>query len=85
LRAILKDRIAVIELVPPALQTNLTPGQQSSERFMPLDASADQVMARFQQAPTPHEILVEGVNFMRNAEAKGRLDDALAAINPFLK
>ncbi|NDW07536.1 SDR family oxidoreductase [Jiella pacifica] len=85
LRAVLKGKVEVIELVPPAVRTSLTPGQQDNERFMPLDAFADQVMARFQQTPTPREILVEGVDFMRNAEAEGRFDDTLAAINPFLK
>jgi uncharacterized oxidoreductase len=85
LRAVLKDKIEVIELVPPAVQTELTPGQKTNERFMPLDAFADQVMALFQQTPTPQEILVEGVDFMRNAEAEGRLESTLAAINPFLK
>ncbi|WP_180902531.1 SDR family oxidoreductase [Martelella soudanensis] len=85
LRAVLKGKIEVIELVPPAVQTTLTPGQQDNERFMPLGAFADQVIALFQQTPTPREILVEGVDFMRNAEAENRFDETLAAINPFLK
>lgn len=84
LRAVLKGKVEVIELVPPAVQTDLTPGQKTNERFMPLNAFADQVMAIFQQTPTPPEILVEGVDFMRNAEAEGRFDATLAAINPFL-
>jgi uncharacterized oxidoreductase len=85
LRAVLKDKIEVIELVPPAVQTELTAGQKTNERFMPLDVFADQVMALFQQNPTPKEILVEGVDFMRTAEAENRFDSTLAAINPFLK
>lgn len=85
LRAVLKGRVEVIELVPPAVRTTLTPGQQDNERFMPLDTFADQAMALFQQTPTPREILVEGVDFMRNAEAEGRFDETLATINPFLK
>lgn len=85
LRAVLKGKIEVIELVPPAVQTNLTPGQKTNARMMPLDTFADQVIALFQVTPTPREILVEGVDFMRNAEAEGRFDDTLAAINPFLK
>ncbi|GHA21920.1 oxidoreductase [Devosia pacifica] len=85
LRAVLKGKVEVIELVPPAVQTDLTPGQKTNERFMPLDAFADQVMALFQHKPTPAEILVEGVDFMRNAEAEGHFDATLAAINPFLK
>jgi uncharacterized oxidoreductase len=85
LRAVLKGKIEVIEVVPPAVQTDLTPGQKNNERMMPLATFADQVIALFQQTPTPREILVEGVDFMRNAEAEGRFDDALASINPFLK
>lgn len=46
---------------------------------------AGQVITLFQQTPTPREILVEGVDFMRNAEAEDRFDDTLASINPFLK
>lgn len=84
LRAVLKGKIEVIELAPPAVQTELTPGQKTNARFMPLDTFADQVMALFQQTPTPSEILVEGVDFMRNAEAEDRFDATLAAINPFL-
>jgi uncharacterized oxidoreductase len=85
LRAVLKDRIEVIEVVPPAVRTDLTPGQKTNERMMPLDTFADQVIALFQMTPTPREILVEGVDFMRNAEAEGRFDDTLASINPVLK
>ncbi|MEN2976030.1 SDR family NAD(P)-dependent oxidoreductase [Tistrella bauzanensis] len=84
LRAVLKGRIEVVELVPPAVQTDLTPGQKTNARFMPLNAFADQVIALFQKTPTPREILVDGVDFMRNAETEGRFDDTLAAINPFL-
>jgi uncharacterized oxidoreductase len=85
LRAVLKGKIEVIEVAPPAVRTDLTPGQKNNERFMPLETFADQVMTLFQKTPTPREILVEGVDFMRNAEAEHRFDDALAAINPFLK
>ncbi len=85
LRAVLKSRIEVIEVVPPAVQTDLTPGQKTNERMMPLDTFADQVMTLFQQTPTPQEILVEGVDFMRKAEAENRLEETLASINPFLK
>ncbi|MFD1787843.1 SDR family oxidoreductase [Sphingomonas floccifaciens] len=84
LRAVLKDKVEVIELAPPAVRTTLTPGQENNERFMPLDTFADQVIERFQRVPTPSEILVEGVEFMRDAEAERRFDATLAAINPFL-
>ena len=85
LRAVLRGKIEVIELVPPAVRTDLTPGQKTNERFMPLDTFADQAMALLRQSPTPREILVEGVDFMRNAEAEKRFDSTLASINPFLR
>ncbi|MDB4942302.1 MAG: short-chain dehydrogenase/reductase [Labilithrix sp.] len=85
LRTVLKRKVEVIELVPPAVRTELTPGQNTNDRFMPLETFADQVMTLFQQTPTPPEILVEGVDFMRHAEAEGRFPATLAAINPFLK
>lgn len=84
LRAVLKGSVEVIEIAPPAVRTALTPGQQDNARFMPLDAFADQVVALLCETPTPAEILVEGVAFMRDAEAEGRFEETLAAINPFL-
>jgi uncharacterized oxidoreductase len=85
LRAVLDGSIEVIELAPPAVRTTVTPGQENNERFMPLDDFADQVMVQFQHTPTPKEILVEGVDFIRNADKEDHLDDTLAAIDPFLK
>ncbi len=81
LRAVLKDRVEVIELAPPGVQTTLTPGQESREGYMPLDAFIDEVMALFSQQPTPPEILVERVNFLRRAETEGRFAQALGAVN----
>ena len=51
---------------------------------MPLATFADQAVALFQQNPTPQEILVQGVDFMRNAEGEDRFGATLAAINPLL-
>ncbi|MGJ7542458.1 SDR family NAD(P)-dependent oxidoreductase [Variovorax sp. LT1R16] len=39
LRAVLRGKVEVIELVPPAVQTDLTPGQKYNVRFMPLTSS----------------------------------------------
>lgn len=83
LRDALKGRVEVIELAPPAVQTGLTPGQESRPGYLPLDEFIDEVMALFGQQPTPSEILVERVKFLRNAEAEGRFDAALAQINQF--
>jgi uncharacterized oxidoreductase len=83
LREVLKDRVEVIELAPPAVQTGLTPGQESRPGYQPLDDFADEVMALFSQTPTPREILVERVGFLRRAEAEGRFDETLKQLNDF--
>ncbi len=71
LREMLRGRVEVIELAPPAVQTDLTPGQSTREGYQPLGAFADEVMALFAQDPTPEEVLVKGVQPMRFSEAQG--------------
>jgi uncharacterized oxidoreductase len=80
LREQLRGRVEVIELVPPAVQTELTPGQSTRARYMPLEEFVDETMKLFGVTPTPGEILVERVKFLRNAEAEGRFDQTLAAL-----
>ncbi len=80
LRDALAGQIEVIEMAPPATQTDLTPGQRSRAGYQPLEEFADEVFALFGQSPTPREVLVERVKFLRNAEIEGRFDAALAAI-----
>ncbi len=77
LRVQLKDRVEVIEIAPPAVRTELTPGQSTRDGYMPLDAFADEVMALLTAQPTPTEVLVENVRFLRNAEAEGHYAQAL--------
>lgn len=81
LRQALENRVEVIELVPPAVQTGLTPGQETREGYLPLKDFIDEVMSLFEQTPTPPEILVERVGFLRDAEAEGRFAEAFAALN----
>ncbi|MBE7211951.1 MAG: SDR family oxidoreductase [Gluconacetobacter diazotrophicus] len=83
LREVLKGRVEVIELAPPAVQTGLTPGQESRPGYQPLDEFADEVMALFAQDPTPHEILVQRVRFLRDAEKENRFDDTVTQLNEF--
>jgi uncharacterized oxidoreductase len=85
LREVLKGRVEVIELAPPAVQTGLTPGQETRPGYQPLNEFADEVMALFGQQPTPGEILVERVKFLRDAEAEGRFDATLTQLNAFAK
>lgn len=81
LREVLNGKVEVIELVPPAVQTDLTPGQATREGYLPLAEFIDEVMALFQQQPTPREILVQRVAFLRNAEAEGRFDETVTTLN----
>ena len=81
LRHALAGKVDLIELIPPAVQTDLTPGQSTREGYMPLKDFMDEVMALFAEVPTPVEIRVANVAFLRDAEAEGRLDATFAALN----
>jgi uncharacterized oxidoreductase len=83
MREALRGKVEVIELAPPAVQTGLTPGQESRAGYLPLDAFADEAMALLSQSPTPREILVERVRFLRFAEAEGRFDQTMKQLNEF--
>ena len=85
LREVLRGKVEVIELAPPAVQTDLTPGQREAEGYLPLDTFADQVMALFAQQPTAPEVLVDAVKFLRNAEAEGRFDATVTQIGEFVR
>jgi short-subunit dehydrogenase involved in D-alanine esterification of teichoic acids len=81
LREALRGRVEVIELAPPAVQTDLTPGQKTREGYLPLDAFADEVVTLLSEQPTPPDVLVDRVHFLRFAEAENRFDDTLAKLN----
>jgi uncharacterized oxidoreductase len=80
LRVQLEGKVEVIELAPPAVRTDLTPGQSTREGYMPLDAFADEVMGLFAQDPTPEEILVQNVLPLLTAEANGNVPQVLAML-----
>lgn len=73
--------ISVHELAPPAVQTDLMPGQRSNPHAMPFDAFIDEVMAILMRDPVPGEILVERVQFLRRAEAEGRHAEVFETLN----
>lgn len=81
LRRQLAGSVEVIELAPPAVQTDLTPGQATRANYLPLETYIDQTMALFAQVPTPPEVLVPNVLFLRNAEAEGRYAEAFEMVN----
>jgi uncharacterized oxidoreductase len=80
LRIQLAGKVEVIELAPPAVRTDLTPGQSTREGYMPLDDFADEVMTLFAQQPTPEEILVQNVLPLRQAEANGNVPTVLGML-----
>jgi short-subunit dehydrogenase involved in D-alanine esterification of teichoic acids len=73
--------VRVVELVPPAVQTELLPGGSVNEHYLPLDAYADEVMALLESQPDATEILVEAVKFLRFSEVEGRYDATIAALH----
>lgn len=73
--------IDVIELVPPGVQTDLLPGQKQNPEMLPLADYIRETMAILKAQPDAHEILVERVKFLRNAEAEGRYPQTFAALN----
>lgn len=83
LREQLKGKVEVIELAPPAVQTELTAGQPQADHYMPLGAFIDEVMALFQRQPTPKEILVERVGPLRFAERDGTFDEMVQMLGAF--
>ena len=82
LRFLLRNTaVQVIELAPPLVATDLTPGQRDNPRAMPLGDYIRESMALFGAGGTAPEILVERVKMQRNAEARGDHDKIFALIN----
>lgn len=81
LREVLKGKVEVIELAPPGVQTELTPGQATRSGYQPLEEFADEVLALFDEQPTPAEILVQRVRPLRFAERDDQMDMLLARVN----
>ena len=59
--------VEVIEIIPPAVATELTPGRTPNERMMSVPDYIEQTMQILSTQPTPNEICVEHVKFLRFA------------------
>ena len=82
LRFLLRNTtVQVIELAPPLVATDLTPGQRDNPRAMPLDDYISESMALFAADSAAPEILVERVKMQRNAEARGDYEKVFTMIN----
>ena len=73
--------VEVLELVPPAVRTDLMPGHATNPRNMPLPQFIAEVMALLEQEPTPPKICVDWVRPLRQAEAQGRFERMLETLN----
>ena len=73
--------VQMIELAPPLVATDLTPGQRDNPRAMPLDAFIRESMALFAADDGAAEILVERVKPQRGAEARGEHAKVFAMVN----
>jgi uncharacterized oxidoreductase len=73
--------IEVIEIIPPAVATDLTPGRSPNDRMMSLPDYIEQTMQLLQTQPTPSEICVNNVKFLRFAEVQGNFDKALQQLS----
>ncbi|WP_374302552.1 SDR family oxidoreductase [Paracoccus sp. (in: a-proteobacteria)] len=82
LRVQLRDTaIEVLELAPPAVQTDLMPGHATDPTAMPLDDFIDEAMGILGQNPTPPLVGVRRLDFLSRAEAEGRYDQTFARLN----
>ena len=80
LRHQLRDTsVRVVELAPPMVATEFSPGQSKNPMAMPLDEYISESMALF--ATGADEALVERTKFFRNAEAQGKQAEVFGMIN----
>ncbi len=74
--------VEVIEIIPPAVATDLTPGRTTDDpRMMSVKDYIAETMQILKTQPTPAEINVERVKFLRFAEATGNYDKALQMLS----
>jgi uncharacterized oxidoreductase len=73
--------VSVLELQPPAVQTDLLPGHAENDQAMPLGEFVAEVMGLLETQPEATEIQVERVKFLRYGEARGDYDQVVAALN----
>lgn len=83
LRHQLRDTaLEILELAPPQVQTELMPGQATNPHGMPLADYTAEAMGLLSRNPTPPEICVDRVRFLRQAEAEGQFDRVFGMLNP---
>lgn len=76
------SNVEVLELAPPAVQTDLMPGHAQNPHAMPLADFITESLGLLANPPASGELLVERVKFLRNAEASGSFNQTFAMLNP---
>lgn len=76
-----ETNVDVIEIVPPAVATDLMPGHADNPHSMPLDVYIAETIALLKANPTGPEILVERVKFLRHAESSGKFEAVFGTVN----
>ncbi len=74
-------KIAVVEIAPPLVATDLTPGQSANPRALPLADFVTESVSLLCADPTPAEVLVQRVMPQRTAERTGNFDAVFGMIN----
>ncbi len=73
--------VQVIELIPPAVQTDLMPGHKTNEHAQPLDDYLTDTINILLTEPDVTEVVIDRVKFLRNAEPEARLPETITALN----
>jgi short-subunit dehydrogenase involved in D-alanine esterification of teichoic acids len=73
--------VNVIELCPPAVQTELIPGGSQAEAFMPLEDYIDDTMSILRDQPDVTEVIVDRVKPLRFSEVYDKYDETIAFLN----
>ena len=76
-----KDGVEVIEIIPPAVQTELTPGQSSRKGIMSLPDFIAETMEGLTTSPTPAEIRVGAAKHLGGVVDDARFQAAFAQLN----
>lgn len=77
LRALVKESVQVIEIIPPQVATDLMDGLKDSPYSVPLEKFADDVMSQITASPLLDEIIVDEVKPFRFAERDGKVREIL--------
>ena len=80
LRALMKESMQIIEIIPPQVATDLMDGLKDSPHSIPLEKFADDVMSQIIAHPAWDEIVVDDVKPFRFAERDGKVREILKAM-----